>query len=152
MVQPIPQGFNTLTPTLIVNNAAQAIDLYKKAFGATEDYRMEDPKSGKIMHACIQVGNSKVFLTDANPDWGCAQPTACNFYLYMKDVDASFKQATQAGLKEGQPVQDMFWGDRVGNVKDQFGNSWTIATHVRDVSQQEMEEAKKKMAEKSKAA
>jgi PhnB protein len=148
-VQKIPEGFNSVTPTLVVNNAARAIELYGAAFGAKETYRMADPKTGKIMHACIQVGSSKVFLCDVNPDMGCANPTSSNFYLYIEDVDTTFRQAVQAGLKEASPVQDMFWGDRVGSVKDPFGNSWTLATHVRDVSPQEMEEARKKMSAKA---
>lgn len=145
----IPEGFNTLTPTLIVNGAAQAIDLYVKAFGATETYRMPDPKTGKIMHACIQIGTSKLFLCDVNPEMGCGTASTSNFYVYLNDVDATFRQAKQAGLEEAQPVQDMFWGDRTGTMKDRFGNRWTLATHVRDVSPEEMEEARKKFAAKA---
>ncbi len=140
----IPEGFSTVTPTLVVNGAAKAIEQYKKAFGATETYRLNCADSGKIMHACIQVGTSKIFLCDTHPEM-CAAPTQSNFYLYFKDVDATFKQAKQAGMQESSPVQDMFWGDRTGNVKDAFGNSWTLATHVRDVSPEEMEKAAKHM-------
>jgi len=148
-VAPIPEGFSTVTPTLVCSDASKAIDLYTKALGAKEVYRMACPTSGKIMHACIQIGSSKIFLADASPEAGCGTPTASNFYVYINDVDATFSQAKQAGLKETSAPQDMFWGDRVGNVKDQFGNSWTLATHVRDVSPQEMEEAKKKFAAKA---
>lgn len=140
----IPEGFSTVTPTLIVNDAAKAIELYTKAFGAKETYRLNCPESGKIMHACIQIGASKVFLCDTHPKM-CATPSNSSFYLYFKDVDASFKQAKQAGMQETSPVQDMFWGDRTGNVKDTFGNSWTLATHVRDVSPEEMDKAVKQM-------
>lgn len=143
----IPEGFSSVTPTLVVDDAAQAIELYKKAFGAKEIHRMNCPQSGKIMHACIEIGTSKLFLSDAGPaDKGCASATSSNFYVYVNDADKIFGQAKHAGLQETMPVQDMFWGDRMGNVKDKFGNSWTVATHVRDVSPQEMQEAMKKMA------
>jgi len=152
-VAPIPEGFATITPSLIVNDAAKAIETYKKAFGATEEYKMLCPESGKVMHACLKIGSSKIFLADHNPQMGCAVTTA-SFYTYFKDVDAMFKQATQAGLKEKSAPQDMFWGDRVGMVTDAFGNSWNIATHTRDLSPQEMEEGRKKFMAKqpSKAA
>jgi PhnB protein len=140
----IPEDFTTLTPTLIVDGAAKAIELYKKAFSAKEVYRMECPESNKIMHACIEIGNSKLFLSDINPNMGAGTPSVSTFYAYIDDVDASFKQAKQAGMQELFAVEDMFWGDRTGSVKDSFGTTWTLATHVRDVSPEEMEEAKKK--------
>jgi PhnB protein len=143
-VTKIPEGFATVTPTLIFDNAGKAIALYKKAFGATEDYRMASP-DGKIMHACITIGSSKVFVCDVNPGMACSSPSQSGFYLYMDDVDATFTQASKAGLEEISPVQDMFWGDRVGAVKDAFGIHWTIATHVRDVSKDEMDKSAKKM-------
>jgi len=150
MVKKIPEGFNTITPTLTVDGAAKALDLYKKAFGAQELYRMEfSDGSGKIMHSCIQIGNSKIFIADTNPEMGCSTPSASTFYVYVDDVDATFKQAKQAGANELYPVQDMFWGDRTGSLKDSFGITWTLATHVRDVSQDEMEEAKKKFGKKA---
>jgi len=148
-VAKIPEGFNTLTPTLNLANATQAIELYTKAFGAKEIYRLACPTTGKIMHACLQIGSSKLFLADLNPDMGCATPTSSTFYVYLDDVDNSFQQATKAGLQETSPVQDMFWGDRTGSVKDRFGNMWTLATHVRDVSQQEIEEGRKKFSAKA---
>jgi PhnB protein len=138
----IPEGFTTLTPTLTLNGAAKAIDLYKKAFNAKELYRMEMPNSDKIMHACIMIGNSKLFLSDTDPKM-CATPSMSTFYVYLDDVDTSFKQAKQEGLKELYPVTDMFWGDRMGSLEDAFGIRWTLATHVRDVSDEEMEKAKK---------
>lgn len=145
-VAPIPEGFNTLTPTLVIDGAAKAIELYTKAFGAKEEYRMPSPDGGKIMHACIRIGSSKVFLTDANQQMA---PSASGFYVYVNDVDAAFAQATKAGLKETMPLQDMFWGDRIGSVQDPFGIKWMLATHKRDVSPQEMEEARKKMSAKA---
>jgi uncharacterized glyoxalase superfamily protein PhnB len=143
-VSKIPEGFSTITPSLIVADAAKAIDLYVKAFGAKELYRMPVPKTGKIMHACIQIGSSKLFIADVNPQM--PTPSNSSFYLYFDNVDAVFQKATKAGLRETSSVQDMFWGDRVGSVKDPFGNQWTLATHVREVSQKEMEEAQKKFA------
>ena len=150
MPKKIPQGFNTVTPSLTVNGAAKAIELYKKAFGAKEEYRMEcDDGSGKIMHACIQIGDSKLFLADTNPKMGCGTPSVSSFYVYLNDVDAAFKQAKQAGCSETYPVQDMFWGDRTGSLKDSFGIQWTLATHVREVSPKEMEEGRKKFMSKA---
>lgn len=144
-VKAIPEGFTTVTPTLILNDAAKAIELYKQAFGAKELYRMEAPGKKKIMHACIMIGNAKLFLADAGPKGeGCGSPSDSSFYLYLDDVDTVFKQAKKAGLEEQFAVQDMFWGDRMGCVNDHFGIKWTLATHVRDVSPQEMEEAKNK--------
>lgn len=139
----IPQGFNTITPTLVLEDAAKAISLYVKAFGAKEDYRMEYPGSKKIMHACLTIGNSKLFLCDTNEQM-CSEPSSSNFYLYVDNVDATYQQARQAGLDEKSPVLDMFWGDRTGCLTDSFGITWTLATHVRDVSPEEMEEAKNK--------
>ena len=137
-----PEGFSTVTPTLVLTDAAKAIDLYTKAFGAKEVYRMPMPGSSKIMHACLMFGDSKVFLCDTNEQM-CAMPSRSNFYLHMDDVDATFKQAAGAGMKEISAPADMFWGDRTGCVEDSFGIRWTIATHVRDVSPEEMNEAAK---------
>lgn len=142
----VPEGYHTVTPGLVLKDTAKAIELYKKAFGAKEDYRMQMPGSNKIMHACLTIGNSKVFLSDANPEMGCGTPSVSTFYLYLNDVDAAFKQARGAGLKELSPVQDMFWGDRTGSLEDGFGIRWTLATHVREVSESEMMEGAKKFA------
>lgn len=144
-----PEGFNTITPSLSIDGASNAIELYTKAFGAKEIHRMNCPDTGKVMHACLEIGSSKIFLADAMPE--CGGPSQSSFYLYMDDVDGAFKKATHAGLKEAWPVQDMFWGDRMGTVKDPFGNSWTLATHVKDVSPEEMEEGRKKFIESMKA-
>ena len=147
-----PEGFATITPSLNLNGAAKAIELYSKAFGAQELYRMEFPgNTGKIMHACLMIGNSKIFLSDANPEMGCG-PSSSNFYLYMDDVDMAFKQARAAGLDEMMAPADMFWGDRTGTVRDNFGNSWTLATHVRDVTSEEMAKGRDAWLDKMKAA
>lgn len=144
----IPQGFSTITPALNVNGADKAIKLYKKALGAKEDYRMETP-DGKVMHACLQIGNSKLFLADVMPGMGCSTPSEASFYLYVDDVDGSYKKALQGGMSELYPVNDMFWGDRTGSVKDSFGIIWTLATHVREVSPEDMEEGKKQFMSKA---
>ena len=137
--QAIPQGFNTITPSLNLTNAAEAIELYKKAFNAKEIATMKSPDgSGKIMHAVLEIGNSKIFLADQFCESSSMKPSNSSFYLYVPDVDAAFKQAKAAGISETMPVTDMFWGDRLGAVTDKFGISWTLATHNRDVSDDEM--------------
>lgn len=132
-----PQG-NTLIPTLTIKDVSKAIETYKNAFEAKEMYRMEMPGSDKIMHACIEIGNTKVFLSDPFPEMGCGTPSVSTFYLYLDDVDAAFKTAKEAGMKEVMAPSDMFWGDRTGSLEDAFGIRWTIATYVRDVSPEEM--------------
>lgn len=146
MIAKIPEGFSTITPSLMLNNAAAAIEEYKAAFGATTDGVMKDGK-GKIVHACLNIGTSKIFLADVNPAFGenGSRPSQASFYLYFEDVDAAFARATKAGMKEVMAPEDMFWGDRLGSVKDQNNIHWTIATHVRDVSKEEMAEGQKKM-------
>lgn len=151
MTRKIPAGFATVTPTLNINGAAKAIALYDKAFGASEDYRMECPETGKVMHACLSVGDSKLFVADAMPEMGCGTPSNSTFYLYVDDVDAAYKQAKQVGLSEVMQPEDMFWGDRVGGLKDAFGIQWTLATHVRDVSPAEMEKGRDAWMQKMKA-
>ncbi len=142
-VKPIPQGFHTVTPALTVRNAAQAIEFYKKALGATERSRMESP-DGKIAHAEIQIGDSIIFLSDENPNMGQQSPQSLNgstsaLFLYVEDVDSAFKRAIDAGGKVTMPVTDMFWGDRYGRFTDPSGHAWGLGTHKEDVSQQEME-------------
>ena len=140
MAQAIPEGYATITPTLIFDDAAAAMTLYTQAFGATEDYRTLMP-NGKIMHACLQIGSSKLFLSDLMPNCGSSTQHSC-FYLYVEDVDAACAKAAEAGLELTMPPADMFWGDRMGALKDKFGIRWTIATHQRDLSPDEMEQAK----------
>lgn len=132
----IPEGFATITPSLNLKNAAEAIELYKKALNAREQGVMKSP-DGKIMHAVLEIGNSKIFLADEFCK-GESKASNSSFYLYVPDVDNSFSQAKSAGLTEIMPVTDMFWGDRLGAVTDKFGISWTLATHVKDVSDDEM--------------
>ena len=141
-VQAIPQGFHAITPGLTCKNAAEAIELYKKAFGATERSRMASP-DGRIMHAELQIGDSMFFLGDEFPGMSAAPAAGSlpsqSLYVYVKDADATYKQALAAGCKEGMPIADMFWGDRMGKVIDPFGHHWTLATHVEDVAPAEME-------------
>lgn len=145
---PVPEGCRTVTPYLIIRDAAKAIEFYKKAFGAVERFRMPMP-DGKLAHAEIQIGDSVLMIADENPAWGVQSPQALNgspvsIFLYVPDVDATFKQAVAAGATEVMPVADMFWGDRYGKVADPFGHKWDIATHVEDVAPAEMEERMKK--------
>jgi len=155
MPKAIPEGYTTITPSLCLENAAEAIELYKKAFGAKEEGVMKSPDgSGKIMHAVLMIGNSKLFLADNFCASSEMQASKSAFYLYVPDVDAAFKQAKAAGLSELMPVTDMFWGDRLGAAKDKFGVSWTLATHTREVSQDEMKKGAEEFAKqmKNKAA
>jgi uncharacterized glyoxalase superfamily protein PhnB len=148
MAQEIPEGFSTVTPNLIVEGASEAIELYKNAFDAEEKDRMEIGASGKIMHSHLMIGTSSVFIADADPQHESGMATKCSFYLYVKDVDSSFAKAREAGMEEVYPIEEMFWGDRTAGVKDKYGNYWTLATHLRDVSPAEMEEGKKKFMQK----
>jgi uncharacterized glyoxalase superfamily protein PhnB len=146
--QPCPKGFHTVTPSLTVRNAAQAIEFYKKALGAEELMRMAGP-DGKIGHAELKIGDSIIFINDENPAWGCNSPqtlggTPSGLYLYVGDVDKSFQRAVDAGAQVKMPVTDMFWGDRMGNLVDPYGHAWTIATHTQDLTQEELEEGEKK--------
>ncbi len=141
--KPIPEGFHTATPYLIIKDAASAIEFYKKAFGATELMRMADP-NGKVRHAEIKIGDSPFMITDESPEfpeWLSPQSrggTPVDIYLYVENVDAVFSQAIAAGAKELLPVKDQFYGDRSGGVTDPFGHVWYIATHKEDVSPEEI--------------
>jgi PhnB protein len=143
-VQPVPDGYHSVTPYLIVNGAAQAIEFYKKAFGAVEHLRLAEP-SGKVAHAEIRIGDSMIMLADEVPQMGYVGPestggkTPVSLLIYVSDVDAQFKQAIAAGAKVMRPVQDQFYGDRSGTLTDPFGHVWSISTHVEDVPQEEVE-------------
>jgi PhnB protein len=154
-VKPIPPGYHTVTPYLVVNNAAKAIEFYKQAFGATERGRMAGPQ-GKIAHAELQIGDSFVMLSDemmGNKSPQTLGGSPVSLFLYVENVDSSFKRAVDAGAKADMPPADMFWGDRFGKVSDPFGHSWSLATHIEEVSPQEMEKrGKAAMAEMQKAA
>lgn len=141
-INPIPEGYRTVTPYLIIRDAARAIEFYVKAFGAKEVMRMPLP-DGKLAHAEIQIGDSMIMMADENPEWGARSPQALNgtpvgIFLYVPDVDATFKRAEDAGATPTMPPSDMFWGDRYGKLKDPFGHEWSVGTHKEDVSPEEM--------------
>jgi PhnB protein len=142
-VQPIPEGYHTVTPYLIVQGAGKAIEFYRKAFGATEVFRMEGPE-GKIGHAEIQIGDSRVMLADEYPDMGFMSPaslggSAVTLMIYVEDSDAVYQSALAAGAEIVKPIQDQFYGDRSGTVADPFGHVWTLSTHKEDLTYDEVE-------------
>ncbi|MGJ0492492.1 VOC family protein [Methylobacter sp.] len=144
-VKPVPDWMHTVTPHLICDGAADAIEFYKKAFNAVEMMRLPGPQ-GKLIHASIRIGDSVVMLADEFPEWGSFGPNSLKgspvtIHLQVEDVDTLFEQAVSAGAEVKMPVQDMFWGDRYGYLEDPFGHHWAIATHVRDVSPEELQEA-----------
>ncbi len=148
-VKPIPDGYHAVTPYLIVKGAAQAIEFYKKAFGAVEIMRFPGP-DGRVGHAEIQLGDSRVMLADEHPQMGAVSPqtvggTPVGLCLYVKDVDAVAQQAVAAGAKVERPVQDQFYGDRSGTFADPFGHKWTVATHKEDVTPEEMQRRMQEM-------
>ena len=137
-----PEGYRTATPYLIVKGAADAIEFYKRAFGATEMLRMADPK-GRVGHAEIRIGDSVIMLADEHPTMGYRGPHALggssvSILLYLEDVDAVYARAVRAGAKPLRPVANQFYGDRSGTLEDPFGHVWTIATHVEDVPPEEL--------------
>lgn len=157
-VKPIPDGYHTATPYLIVNDGAKAIEFYKKAFGASELMRMLGP-DGRVGHAEIKIGDSPIMLADEFPDMGFKSPKtlggcAISLMLYLPDVDARVKQAIAAGATIVRPLQDQFYGDRSATLMDPFGHIWTISTHIEDVPPGEMhrrsEEFMKKMINEKK--
>ena len=144
MAKPIPAGYHTVTPYIAVDGAADAIEYYKQAFGAQERLRMNGP-DGSIAHVELEIGDSVVMLSDPFPQSTVTPPlslggTSASIFLYVEDVDAVIKQAVDAGAKVEMEPQDMFWGDRFGTVVDPFGHTWSVATHVEDVSPEEMAE------------
>jgi PhnB protein len=155
--QPVPPGFHTLTPHLIVRDAARAITFYENAFGAQLLGKMLTP-DGKVMHAAMKVGDSMLMLNDEFPEWGALSPVSSGgsgvtLHMYLENVDAAFQKAVSAGAEVKMPVMDQFWGDRYGIVADPFGHKWSLATHIRDVSQEDMAQAQSEaMAKMPKSA
>ena len=140
--KPIPDGYRTATPYLIIKGAADAIEFYKKAFGATELLRMADPQ-GRVGHAEIKIGDSVIMLADEHPSMGYRGPrslggSSVSILLYLPDVDDVFARAVKAGAKAQRAVANQFYGDRSGTLEDPFGHVWTVATHVEDVAPEEM--------------
>ena len=140
-VKPIPDGYHSVTPYLICDRAAEAIEYYKKAFGATELFRMDH--EGKVGHAELKIGDSPIMLADEYPQMGYRSPkslggTPVSIMIYVEDVDTVYKQALDAGATEVKPLQDQFYGDRSGTLTDPFGHVWTVATHKEDVTMEEM--------------
>ncbi|PYV08375.1 MAG: glyoxalase [Acidobacteria bacterium] len=140
--KPVPEGYHSATPYLIVRDAARAIDFYRKAFGATELVRMPGP-DGRLMHAEMRIGDSVIMLSDEFPERGALSPQSLGgagvgIFLYLDDVDAHFEQAVSAGAKVLVPVEDMFWGDRWGQIEDPFAHRWQLATHKEDLSGEEI--------------
>jgi uncharacterized glyoxalase superfamily protein PhnB len=146
MTKAIPDGYNTLIPHLVIKGASQAIEFYKRAFGATELGRMPFPDkdgSTKIGHAELQIGDSKLFLADEFPEHGSTGPNGSSpvtIHLYVDDTDATFNTAVEAGAKAAMPPADRFWGDRYAKVVDPFGHHWSIATHKEDLTPEQMKE------------
>ena len=149
-VKPIPDGMHALTPHLICADAAAAIDFYKAAFGAVELVRLPGPQ-GKLMHGSVRIGDSTLMLVDEAPEWNMLGPKSLKgspvtIHLYVTDVDATVAQAVAAGAKITMPIADMFWGDRYGTLEDPFGHRWSVATHTRDTTHEEMQQAMAQMS------
>ena len=143
--KPVPDGYHTITPFMTVRDAARAIEFYKQAFGAVEKGTMKGP-DGKVMHSELRIGDSIFMLGDEFPEFGSLSPqstggTGMGLHIYTEDVDSAFDRAIKAGGVVEMPVMDMFWGDRYGKLIDPFGHKWSIATHKRDVSMEEMKAA-----------
>ncbi len=144
-IKPIPENMHTLTPHLVCDGAAEAIEFYRRAFGAEELGRVPGP-DGKLLHGLIRIGDSNLMLVDESPQWGSFGPkslkgTPVTLHLYVKDVDTVTQRAVAAGARVVMPVEEMFWGDRYGVVEDPFGHRWSVATHVRDASPEEIRAA-----------
>lgn len=142
-VNPIPQGYHSITPYLVLDDASRAIEFYKQVFGAKETVRMAGP-GGKVGHAELKIGDSMLMLSDEMPGSGNRSPKSLggspvSIFLYVDNVDAVFDEAVKAGAKGDTRPQDMFWGDRFGHLTDPFGHSWALATHIEDVAPQEMQ-------------
>jgi PhnB protein len=152
-VNPIPKGMHTLTPNLTIKECAKAIDFYKRALGAEEKRRALAPDGKSIWHAELKIGDSLVFANDEAPGMSAAapepgRPSSVRMWLYVADCDAAFARAVKAGAKETMPPEDMFWGDRCAMVADPFGYEWTFATHIKDMTEEEMRKAGEEFARK----
>jgi len=154
-VKAIPEGYHSITPYLVIKDAARAIDYYKRVLGATELLRIPAP-GGRIGHAELRIGDSPIMLADESPEMGHRSPqalggTAVSVLVYLERVDEVFEQAIAAGAKEVQPVKDQFYGDRSGTFEDPFGHVWTVATHVEDIAPEEMSRRAEQFAQMANA-
>jgi len=145
-VKRVPSGYHTVSPHLVVRGGAKAIEFYQKAFGARELRRSPGPDGKSLMHAELQIGDSRIFLNDEFPDMGAVSPlalkgTPVTIHLYVEDADQLFNQAVKAGAKVTMPLADQFWGDRYGIVTDPFGHQWSIGSHIKDMTPEEMQKA-----------
>ncbi len=155
-VDPVPKGYHTITPGLTVKDAKGAMEFYKKAFGAEEKDVCFGPDGKSIMHAELKIGDSMIMLNDEFPQMGCLGPksiggTPVSLFLYVDNVDSWFERATKAGATVTMPVSDMFWGDRFGQLEDPYGHKWGIATHIADLTKEEMEKGQKEWEAKQMA-
>ena len=155
MAKPIPEGYHSVTPYLIVDDAAKAIEFYKKAFGAEEKFRL--PMGEKIAHAEVKIGDSFVMLADESRDMGHLGPksrggTTVSLLIYVPEVDSAFKTAIGAGATELRPLENQFWGDRMGTLTDPFGHQWSLATHVEDIPENELGKRMEEFGSKQKQA
>jgi uncharacterized glyoxalase superfamily protein PhnB len=144
-VKPIPEGYHTVTPCLTLKDSLKAIDFYKKAFGAIEWCTLPSPDGNGTMHAAIQIGDSIIMMGDERPDQQCKSAetlgdSPVSLFIYVKNVDSAFNQAVNAGAKIAMPLDDMFWGDRCASLKDPFGYLWVIATHTRELTDEQIQE------------
>jgi len=145
MTKAIPEGYHSITPNFVFKDARKAMEFYKQAFGAQERYTMPGPDGKGVMHAELLIGTSIIMLGEENPQQSCQSAdtlgaSPVSFYLYVENVDPAFRRALEAGAVSRMPVQEMFWGDRAGTVQDPFGYSWTLASHTRDLTPQEIQQ------------
>jgi len=141
-----PEGFHTVTPQIAVSDATKAIEWYKKALGAEDQMVMKIPDTGKVMHGEVKIGDSIFFISDPHDEAGTVNKSS--FFIYVPDTDASYKRAIDAGATSRMKPEDQFWGDRMASVNDPFGQSWSFATHIRDVSHEEMAKAQQEYFKK----
>jgi uncharacterized glyoxalase superfamily protein PhnB len=152
-VKPIPKGMHTVTPSMTLASCAKAIDFYKRALGAEEIDRFMAPDGKSVWHAALKIGDSVVFMADemqgmGGPAPGPGRPSPVRMWLYLTDCDAAFKRAVDAGAKPKMQPEEMFWGDRCGSIIDPFGYEWTLATHTKDMTKEEMQRAGEEFARK----
>jgi PhnB protein len=145
MTRAIPEGFHSVTPMFVFKDSRKAIDFYKRAFGAEEQYVMPGPGGKGVMHAVMRIGDSLIMMSDERPRSPCKSAqtmggSPISFFLYLENVDEAFKKAVAAGAEARMEVEDMFWGDRMGTVEDPFGYSWSLATHTKDLTPEEIQE------------